>query len=304
MATVTPPSPVPWPKRLRRIARRILRFLVVLFLAISVVFYLLQEKMIFQGAPTQGTKEAIVDPRPGMEILALTTPAGERVAAIFGRALTPGGQPVADPAHAPTILYFYGNAECMNDSLNEFRDFRKLGANVIIPEYLGYGMSGGKPSEAGCYAAADAAWEWLQHQPDVDGRKVIAVGWSLGAAMAVDLAARKPAAGLAIFSAFTSMAAEGRYHYPFLPVGLMLKHRFESLQKIPRVTCPIVIGHGVKDTIVPYYMSDQLAAAAKAPIIARIRAEKTEHNDFLLNADEQVQKALGALIDRANNPIR
>ncbi len=296
----TIPTPIPWPKRLRRIGRRILRFLLILFLAISVVFYLLQEKLIFQGASTQGTTDAIVNPLPGTQLLKLDTPEGEHVAAIFGRAQTPRGEPVADPAHAPTIIFFYGNAMCMNDCMEEFRDFRKLGANVMVPEFLGYGMSSGKPGEKGCYVAADAAWDWLEQQPDIDHHKIIVSGWSLGAAVAVDLAAHKPVAGLAMFSAFTSMKALGSHLYPFLPVGLALKHHFDSIKKIPRITCPIVIGHGVEDNLIPYYMSDELFAAAKDHIIVRIRAEKTMHNDFLLNADVQVKDALSKLIARAN----
>ena len=152
----------------------------------------------------------------------------------------------------------------------------------------------------------DATWHWLETQPDIDAKKIIVSGWSLGAAVAVDLAVRKPVAGLAMFSPFTSMKALGSHLYPFLPVGLALKHHFDSLKKIPHVTtCPIVIGHGVEDNLIPYYMSDQLAAAAKAPIIARIRGRKTQHNDFLLgNADEQVLSALRDLIRRANQQSR
>ena len=299
MTAITTQPPIPWPQRLKRIAWRILRFVAFAYVAVSVVFYLLQEKLIFIGAGTQGTKEAIVSPTPGTQLLSLPAAGGEHVAAIFGPALTPDGRPLPDGAGAPTIIFFYGNAMTIQD-MTDFANFRTLGANVMVPEYLGYGMSSGKPSEAGCYAAADAAWEWLQHQPDVDGKKVIAVGWSLGAAVAVDLAARQPVAGLAIFSAFTSMADEGRYHYPFLPVGLLLKHRFESLQKIPKVTCPIVIGHGLSDNVIPYAMSDQLAAAAKAPIVARISAPETYHNDFMSNADAEIRAALTKLMRRAN----
>jgi pimeloyl-ACP methyl ester carboxylesterase len=291
---------IPRPDLLKRIAYRILRFLIFLYLAICVVFYLLQEKLIFPGAAaSQGKQDSIVQQPPGCQLLSLKTPDGERVAAVFGPAQQRNGEPLADPAHAPTIVFFYGNGMCMSDAMEEFREFRKLGANVLIPEYLGYGMSSGKPSEAGCYAAADAAWQWTETQPQIDHHKIIVAGWSLGAAVAVDMAARKPVAGLAMFSAFTSMADMGSHLYPFLPVHTILKHRFENLQKIPKVACPIVLGHGVVDNMIPYSMSDELAKAAKAPIIARIRAEGASHNDFLALADDQVIAALQQLVDHA-----
>ena len=97
--------------------------------------------------------------------------------------------------------------------------------------------------------------------------------------MAVELATRHPPAGLMIFSAYTSMADAGSRLYPFLPVRLLLKHRFENLAKIGRIQCPIVIGHGTIDELVPFDMSDLLAAAAGGPV-TRVRVEQAGHNDF------------------------
>jgi uncharacterized protein len=261
----------------------------------------LQEKLIFPGQYTQGRAGAKVTPPPGCQLLTLKTPDGQQVAAIFGPAQTANGGPVADPAHAPTLVFFYGNAMCMKNAMDLFDEYRKLGANVLVPDFLGYGMSSGKASEAGCYATADAVWQWLQSQPGVDGRKIIVTGWSLGAAVAVDLAARQPVAGLATFSGFTSMNALVAHLYPFIPNTLVTLH-FNSLEKMPRVTCPIVIGHGIDDDMIPFAMSDQLAAAAKGPIVARIRAPHTRHNDFLDNADEQVIAALTRLVEHAGKP--
>ena len=82
---------------------------------------------------------------------------GRAIVALFGKALQRDGQPMADAGHRPTIIYFYGNGACMAYSTDVFDHVRRLGANVIVPDFEGYGMSGGKPSEAGCYAAADAA---------------------------------------------------------------------------------------------------------------------------------------------------
>ena len=81
----------------------------------------------------------------------------------FGPALTPDGRPHPNAARRPTILYFYGNGMCLKGTAYEFGHFRRLGANVLIPEYVGYGLSGGQAGEVGCRETADAAYDHLSH---------------------------------------------------------------------------------------------------------------------------------------------
>src|SRR5205823_4412798 len=104
-----------------------------------------QKYMIFPGAMTQGRDEAVVEPFDGGELLRLGTPAGEKVAALFGAAMTPADRPHPDAARRPTLVYFYGNGMCMADCKDDWADLRRRGYNVILPEFLGYGMSEGKP---------------------------------------------------------------------------------------------------------------------------------------------------------------
>ena len=130
--------------------------------------------------------------------------------------------------HWPTIIYFYGNGACMAYSTDVFEHFRRLGANVIIPDFEGYGMSGGKPSEAGCYAAADVAYKYLLSRDDVDSKYIVAIGWSLGAAVAIDLASRRHVAGLVTVSAFTSLRDMAQQFISWLPMSLILKYRFDN----------------------------------------------------------------------------
>jgi fermentation-respiration switch protein FrsA (DUF1100 family) len=249
------------------------------FLGLIAVLYTLQTAIIFPGASTKGDPAAIVSPSPGAELVRLTTARGERVVALFGPALNRDGMPRADAAHCPTILFFYGNAMCLRASEGLFGDFRRLGANVMIPDYIGFGMSEGSASEVGCYDTADASYDYLQRLSGVDATKIVAAGWSLGGAVAVDLAARRKVAGLAVFSTFTSGVDLGRRLFPFVPVSLLLRHRFESLGKIGSVACPVLIGHGRLDSIVPYEMSEKLAAAAKSPVV-RYTLDDADHNDF------------------------
>src|SRR5262249_38921007 len=131
------------------------------YLGSLLVLYSLQTRIIFPGWETQGQPYAEIHPRPGTDLIRLKTETGEPIVALFGPALTPAGWPHPRAADRPTLIYFYGNAMCLKAAAIEFDQFRRLGLNVVIPEYLGYGMSGGSPSERGCRATADAVYDYL-----------------------------------------------------------------------------------------------------------------------------------------------
>ena len=251
-----------------------------------------QRAMIFPGAATRGTPEAQVTPPEEARLVALETVAGQSVTALLGEGTGDGDEPV-------TVLYFYGNGMCLNDSLLEFRDFRRMGARVLIPDYVGYGMSTGEPSERGCYETADACWEFLRTREGGRPGKLVLGGWSLGAAVALDLAARHPGevAGLMLFSAFTSLADVAQRIYPFLPVRLLLQYHFDNLAKIAAVTCPILIGHGELDSLNPPAMSDRLAMAAGGPV-TRVVAEGAEHNEFFAAGGSDVRVGICTFLQK------
>ena len=194
----------------------------------------MQTQSIFPGSETQGKSSAVVHPAPGTQLVNLTTEHDDKVVAPVRPRAGAGRHPHPEAGQRPTILYFYGNAMCLNDTMFEFDHFRRLGLNVLIPEFVGYGMSGGKPSEAGCRDTADAAFAHLQERKDINPKKIVAAGWSLGGAVAVDLAARKPVAGLISFCTFTSMTDMSRRSFPFLPASLLLRHRFDSQSRSAR----------------------------------------------------------------------
>lgn len=179
----------------------------------------------------------------------------------------------------------------------QFDQFRRLGLNVIIPDYVGYGMSGGRPSERGCEDTALAVYDYLTSNRSIPSSQILAGGWSLGAAVAIDLASRKPVAGLMVFSAFTSGVDMGRRLLPFLPVSLLLHHRFDNLSKIHQVGCPILIGHGRLDSMIPFSMAEKLAAAAKSPVTTLWIAQ-ADHNDFFDVAGRRVDDAISEFVGR------
>ena len=296
-----PPDPHGFPTPGRRAARAIergLRVTVVVLVGVLAVLYAMQARLIFPGSETQGKPSAVVRPAPGCQLVGLVTAHDDKVVALFGPAQLPDGNPHPEAGQRPTIVYFYGNAMCLNDAIFEFDHFRRLGYNVLIPEYVGYGMSGGKPGETGCRDTADAAFAHLQRRKDVDPRKIIAAGWSLGGAVAIDLASRKPLAGLIAFCTFTSMTDMSRRSFPYLPTSLLLRHRFDSLARIGHVTCPILLGHGRRDEIVPIEMQDRLSAAASHAPLMKFVVDDAGHNDFYSTGKDQVFQAMVRFIDQ------
>ena len=285
------------PLRRRRWWLKILRIGLAVYLGLAVTMYFLQDWMIFPGAATQGRAEAAVRPAADEQLVALPTASGEKITLLFGPALRPDGSPHPDAAHRPTILYFYGNAMSLSACAAEFAEFRRLGANVAIAEFVGYGLSTGKPSEAGVYTTADTAYQYLLTRADVDRKRIVPVGWSLGAAAAIHLASSKPVAGLATFSAFTSMADMGRQILPWLPTSMLLHHRFENEKKMASVTCPVFMAHGTVDSLVPFSMNARLAAAAKGRVTV-VPVTGGDHNDIFQVGGTGLLHQLGEFLDR------
>lgn len=296
MTQAEPSKPQPIKKsRWRRISLRLLRAAIIAYLLACIVVYLIQNWIIFPGAYFHGRESAQVEGDASHQILMLHAQDGHRIAAMFGAALEPDGTERADAAGCPTILFFYGNGDCLETSVPIIDAFRRLGANVLCPEYVGYPMSGGKPSEAGLYATGNAAWAYLQTRPDVDRRQIVIVGRSLGCAAAIDLASREPAEGLATFSAFTTMDEMARKVMPMFPTGLFLRAHFNNEQKIAKVRCPIFMAHGTKDSFVPYSMMGRLATVAKAPVTIYPIVGADHNNIFSVHRDALIEK-LGEFI--------
>src|SRR5579859_4418863 len=147
-----PPRQRSW----RRTAARLLAIPFVLYVLGAVGLYLGQKFLLFPGAFLHDRRQAIIPPGPDREIITLHDVDGYPVTAVFGAAQDADGNDLADAKNRPTLLYLYGNGDCIATSMNLFRNFRRLGANVMIPEYPGYPMSSGKPGEQAFYDTAEA----------------------------------------------------------------------------------------------------------------------------------------------------
>lgn len=258
---------------------------------IAWTLYRRQNDMIFPGRLTQGKGSAWVDAPDGAQMLRFPSSDGHHVAAIFGSALKEDGSPHPTPQDQPTIIYFYAGEMTVKTSLEAFQVLRSGGMNVLMPEYIGYGLSSGTASEAGCYATADAAYEHLLGRPDIDRSRVVAVGSALGGAVALDLAARRTMSGIITLGAFTSMRELIARNYPDLPTVGLLKHHFDAAEKIARVDWPTLVIHSRDDATVPNEMAEKLEAAARPPI-QRIDLYGDTPGQFLIYRDSDAFRAI------------
>jgi fermentation-respiration switch protein FrsA (DUF1100 family) len=288
-----------WKSRIRRALKRLAVLAMAIYLIVGIVLYFIQPVLIFPGAYVH-RQDGIVPPSADYEFLHLHTPEGHQIAAVFGIALDASGTPVTDPEHRPTILFLYGNGDCIATSMGAFRRFRELGANVLIPEYIGYPTSEGKPSDVGCCQTADAAFAYLLSRPDIDHAQIVVVLRSIGSGPAIDLASRKPVAALVTISAFTSLDEMAHKVVPIYPACLVLRAHFNNAGRIATVRCPILLTHGTTDTFVPYSMMSYLARSATAPV-SIYSIDKADHNNVFQVSHGRLFHRIGEFI-KANLP--
>ncbi|MBD3403510.1 alpha/beta fold hydrolase [candidate division GN15 bacterium] len=224
-----------------------------LFLLFSIVLYFQQPKMVFFPSRAHDLTPAEI----GLDARDVTIPVtnSESIHAWYF--------PV-DGAVA-TIMLCHGNAGNISHRLESAQYWTELGANVLLFDYRGYGKSDGKPGEKEAYADAEAAYQWLRSEQQIPHEQIVIFGRSLGGAVAVDLAGRVPCRALVVESSFTSATAMGKRMFPFLPIGLLIRFEFDSLSKIGKLACPVLVTHSPDDEIVPYDMGQQLFDAANEP---------------------------------------
>ena len=200
-----------------------------------------------------------------------------------------------------TLLWFHGNAGNISHRLdNILLLHRRLGVNVFIFDYRGYGRSEGRASEHGIYLDAEAAIEYVVSRGDVNPEKeLLLFGRSLGASVAVEMATRHQARALILESAFTSIRAMAKSAYPYLPVGILtslIQARYDSLSKIGNVRTSLMVLHGDIDEIVPIELGRELFDAANEP--KRFYAiEGAGHNDTYVIGGHDYFEALGSFVE-------
>ena len=204
------------------------------------------------------------------------------------------------PDSAParfTAIIFNGNAGHRGMRAPLAIALARHGVASLLFDYRGYGGNAGAPSEAGLARDARAARAYVVGRPDVDANRLAYFGESLGAAVALRLAADASPQALVLRSPFTSLADVGRHHYPFLPVRWLLRDRYPSLELVPHLSCPILVIAGDRDGIIPIEQSRRLFAAAREPKRMVVIADADHNDDDLLAGPRLIEEVIGFVPD-------
>jgi fermentation-respiration switch protein FrsA (DUF1100 family) len=186
---------------------------------------------------------------------------------------------VPSAVQAPVLLWCHGNAGNIIHRLENLVELHNIGLAVFLFDYRGYGRSRGRPSEKGLYQDALAAYAYLVDVREIDPRKIVLFGRSLGGAVAGDLASRRRAAGLILESVFPSIAAIAKDYIWGLPAHWLLAARFNLAERLPLIGMPVLIIHGDRDQIIPFQFGEQVFAAALPPK-EFYRVEGADHNNL------------------------
>ena len=164
-----------------------------------------------------------------------------------------------------TILFMHGNAGNISHRLETIQIYHQLGFNFLIFDYRGFGNSSGSPSEKGTYLDAKAAWDYLINEKNTEPEDIIIVGRSLGGGVASEMAKHSKPAMLVLESTFISMQKISQEHYPFMPTNLIVKHRYDTINKLSDIECPVVVIHSKDDEVVPFSHGKLLYKSANKP---------------------------------------
>ena len=239
---------------------RILGALLVGYVILVLLIRAMEPRLVY--AP--GTARHLIPPPPGLGL----QPETVRFRAEDGVALSAWIiRPRGGEAAPLWILICHGNAGNLSEGgrAEHYAGLRDLGLGIFAFDYRGYGESEGAPEERGVYLDAVAAYQELRDSLAVPPDRIVLFGHSLGSAVAVELATRDPAAGLILDGALFSAVARGQEIYPWLPVRLIARNRFESDRKIARLTLPKLFLHARADDVVPLDHGRRLFALAPEP---------------------------------------
>jgi len=257
-------------------------FLVVLLIYFFVVIFLFfyQRKLLYHPGENNYLDDASLDHK----IEKIYIPSDQKLVAWYFK---------KDPKYK-TLLFFQGNAGKIDNRIYKLNEFSKLNINYLIFAYRGFSGNEGKPSEIGLYKDARAVKYWLNLN-NVQDNEIILYGESLGSAIAVDLAKEFDFSGIILESPFTSMQKLAKIYYPYLPIRLLLKDKYKTDKKIPNVNSPILIMHGKKDKIVPFFMGKKMFNLAKSPkysFFVDYDDHMMDYSNNLLNSLEKFIKSL------------
>jgi fermentation-respiration switch protein FrsA (DUF1100 family) len=194
-----------------------------------------------------------------------------------------------------TLVYFHGNAGSLENRIHKLNHFENVNINFLIIAWRGFSGNSGKPSERGLYVDGKSAIDWLIKK-GINEKNLVLYGESLGTGVAVDLAQNKSYAGIILETPFTSMVDAAKRFYPYIPVNLLLKDKFENYKKVKNINLPILVMHGEIDQIVPFSMGKKIFEMANEPKYSHF----TKYDNHMMEYDEKLVLTLKSFLKSLN----
>ena len=262
--------------------------ILVLVLGMSLLLYLVQDRLIFFPQPAPPSP-----PRAPDFVIS-------EVKVVTADGLAMRGwlaKPSSASGRLPLAIYFGGNAE--ETSHMAASAGRLPGWSLLTLNYRGYGGNPGQPSEQALFADALAVHDFAALRPDVDAARIVAIGRSLGSGVAVYLASQRPLAGVVLVTPYDSLRAVAQRHYPYAPVSILLKHGFDSIDRAPEIAVPLLMLAAQLDDVIPIAHARALFAKWGGPKTWR-ELPGAGHND--LDADPAYWNAMALFLGRRTAP--
>jgi fermentation-respiration switch protein FrsA (DUF1100 family) len=239
---------------LRIVLFSVIGLVVVPYTAVLGYLYVNQRPLLYPADHTQETPDALIAKGLLLQDVRIKTPDGETLDAWYHVPL-PG---------KPTILFLHGNGGTPTEEKWRYLRMQAKGVGFLALSYRGYNSSTGTPTEQGLLIDGLAAYDWLRVHGTA-ANDIVIHGHSLGSGVAVYLATKRPARALILESPFTAASDVAAYHYPLIPVALLMTDRFLSRERIKDVHIPILIAHGDRDQLIPFEEGVELYNLANAP---------------------------------------
>jgi uncharacterized protein len=302
--------------------RRVVLIPVIASVAVVILLLVFEKRLIFfpqipgrltgdWSPPDLAREEVWFTAADGVRLHAWWIPASAKSVATAGRPASAKGVATAEglasavngaAGDLPTFMCFHGNAANIAWRADFYRFVRDLPANVLALEYRGYGRSEGSPSEEGLYRDAEAAYIYLTSQRGIAPRKIIALGQSLGTAVAAELAAQRELGGVVLEAPFPSARAVARRIYWFVPgLGWLVRTRFPTSQNLQianrRFVAPLLVIHCTRDPVIPFAFGKEVYEAAPEPKVF-LAVSGQCHEEATLLDPESVRRELLKFLER------
>ena len=280
---------VPVPAKKTPIWIRVVRTLVVslggFYLLVCILLLFFQNKLLFY--PDRGLPPPPKQQVPEVEQISFDANDGVKLVSWW----------MPPKKDQPTVIFFQGNAGNISDRSDRLFDCKEHGWGILLLGYRGYGTSAGSPGEAGLYLDARAALGFLRSRPDVNLRRLVYYGESLGCSIALELAVAEPPACVVLEAPFRSLKAIAAVHYWWLPTSLLVRSDFDNVAKAAGLKCPLFVAHGLRDEVVPFAQGRAVFDAAPEP--KTFFQLDSRHNDIAESGSKPYRSAVAEFIDKA-----